>query len=332
MAPKALQDLPAATGVEEIEPMTFGARPGASDVPYNASEIVALADSRFLLCDNNIGDALYELRLQPDGRMSCPLVRRPLVGVVPGMVDDLETLTMVEDGQRRFIFAMPSLCLKHRKKRHKKKSRRGKECLARGGLLRIGVGLDDRLEAEVLPTFRAWLIENAPELGPSPRYLPDDGGLNVEGLAWDADAHAILLGVRSPVFDGRPLILRVRVRDVGAPWTLSNLEMLPSVMLDVESSGGEQGVRGIEYDTLRRAMLVVIGHSTRESKAPFSLYSWDGGLRGTARRFPHVRFRPGMKVEGVVHGTVGGRGALVFVDDGGGYQVVWDDDPRLRQP
>jgi hypothetical protein len=36
-----------------------------------------------------------------------------------------------------------------------------------------------------------------------------------------------------------------------------------------------------------------------------------------------------MKAEGVAPGTIGGRGAVVFVDDGGGYQVVWDDDARL---
>jgi hypothetical protein len=38
-----------------------------------------------------------------------------------------------------------------------------------------------------------------------------------------------------------------------------------------------------------------------------------------------------MRVEGVAPGKVGGRGAIVFVDDAGGYQLLWDDDPRLEQ-
>jgi hypothetical protein len=37
-----------------------------------------------------------------------------------------------------------------------------------------------------------------------------------------------------------------------------------------------------------------------------------------------------MKVEGVTHARIDGRGAIVFVDDSGGYQVLWDDDPRLK--
>src|SRR5262245_8262462 len=55
-----------------IKSIAFGERPGAE--PYNASEIVAIADSRFLFCDNNISDALFELRLQADGTMASPLI------------------------------------------------------------------------------------------------------------------------------------------------------------------------------------------------------------------------------------------------------------------
>jgi hypothetical protein len=65
-----------------IKPIAFGERPGPQ--PHNASEIVAIDDSRFLFCDNNIGDALFELRLAADGTMAGPLIRRPLRGIEPG--------------------------------------------------------------------------------------------------------------------------------------------------------------------------------------------------------------------------------------------------------
>jgi hypothetical protein len=42
-----------------------------------------------------------------------------------------------------------------------------------------------------------------------------------------------------------------------------------------------------------------------------------------------VRFHKKFRVEGVTPGTIGGRPALIFVDDRGGYRVLWGDDERL---
>jgi hypothetical protein len=238
-------------------------------------------------------------------------------------------MTRVRTESGGYIVAMPSLSLKRRKGHHDKKSKRGKESPARSGLLRITLGADDQLEAEVLSGFREWLVENAPELGKSPRYLPDDGGLNVEGLGWDPTEGVLLLGVRTPVIEGKPLILRVRLRQVDGPWSLSNLEMVPPVFLAIEDDRGEQGIRTIGFDPPQGAWLIVAGNSTSASKAPFTLYSWDGNPQGVVSHFEDVRFHKRMKVEGVTHGTVGGRGAVVFVDDAGGYQALWDDDSRL---
>ena len=311
-----------------IKPIAFGERPGPE--PYNASEIIALDDSRLLFCDNNIGGALFELRLADDGTMACPLIERPLRGIAPGSVNDLEGMTHVRTASGGFLVVNPSLSLKQRKKSHSKKSKRGKESTDRNCLLRISFGEDDQLEAEVLPAFREWVVENAPELGKSSRYLPDDGGLNVEGLAWDPFEEVLLLGLRTPVIKGKPLILRVRLKRVDGPWHLSNFEMLPSVALAIKADRGEQGVRTMEFDASRGVWLIVVGNSTSASNAPFALYSWDGNAQGLVHHFDRARFHKRMKVEGVTHATVGGRGGIVFVDDCGGYQVLWDDDPRLE--
>jgi hypothetical protein len=310
-----------------IKPIAFE-RPG--DEPYNASEIVALGDSKFLFCDNNVGDALFELQLAADGTLACPLIRRPILGLEPGTVDDLEGMTHVHMDRGSLLIVIPSLSLKKRKKRHKKKTKRGKESTARGCLLRIRFGEDGRLEGDVLPSFREWIVENTPELGKAVRCLPDDGGLNVEGLGWSPADEALLLGLRTPVIDGKPLILRVRIKPVEGPWTLSNFEMLPPVSLAIGDDQGEQGIRTIGFDRPRGEWLVVAGNSTSASKAPFNLYSWDGNPQGIVRHLSNVRFHKRMKVEGVTHGTVHGRGTIIFVDDGGGYQVLWDDDPRLK--
>jgi hypothetical protein len=317
-------------GNESLTPISFGEHPGPE--PYNASEIVAIADSRFLFCDNNVGDGLFELQLAADGQMARSLIRRPLQGIETEAVDDLECMTYVQSQGRVFLFVSPSFSLKQHQRHHKKKSQRGKLSAARSCLLRISIGADDQLSAELLSGFRQWLVERAPELGKSPRYLPDDGGLNIEGLAWSPSEQALLFGVRTPVIDHRPLILRVRLKRIDGPWDLSNFEMLPPIVVATKTDRGEVGIRSIEFDRSRGVVLIVVGNSTSKSKAPFALYSWDGNPEGRVQHFPAVQFHKRMKVEGVTHGQVAGRGAIVFVDDAGGYQLLWNDDPRLKWP
>src|SRR5215471_14806165 len=82
---------------------------------YNASGVVPLADSRFLFCDNNSGDALFELDLAEDGRKKGPLIRRPLQGLAPDAIDDMEAMTLAEEKGRRFIFVASSLSIKKSK-------------------------------------------------------------------------------------------------------------------------------------------------------------------------------------------------------------------------
>jgi hypothetical protein len=313
---------------QRIRPISFGEQPGPE--PHNASEVVAIDDSRFLFCDNNIGDGLFELRLAGDGSMACPLIRHPIRGIEPGSMDDLEGLTQATDGGSRFLFASPSFSLKRRKGRHRKKSRRGKPTDARSCLLRVRIGENTAPEAEVLSGFREWLVECAPELEKASRRLPDDDGLNVEGLAWSPADQALLLGVRSPVVDGRALVIRVRTRQIDGPWDLTNFELLPSVLLELPGDGEEQGIRAMEFDPSRGMFLIITGNATSAGEAPFRLLAWDGNEDGRVQHFDRVRFHRKMKVEGVTHGWIGGRGAVVFVDDAGGYQVLWDDDPRLK--
>ena len=145
-----------------IKPIAFE-RPGPE--PYNASEIVALDDATFLFCDNNIGDALFELRLAADGTMACPLVGRPLSGIAPGSVDDLEGMAYVPTAGGSLLIVSSSLSLRKRKGRHSKKSERGKASPSRNCLVRISFGEGGRLEAEVLEAFREWIVEKCSGAG-----------------------------------------------------------------------------------------------------------------------------------------------------------------------
>src|SRR5262249_21365479 len=154
-------------------------------------------------------------------------------------------------------------------------------------------------------------------------------GLNVEALSWDPKEQALLFGLRTPVIDGKPLILRVRPKKFAGPWELSNLEVLPPLSLAIKDGDGQSGIRAMTLDQSTGITLITVGNATSSSKARFRLYSWDGNKQGIVRYFKDVKFHKKMKVEGVARGTIDGRGAVVFVDDGGGYQFLWEDDSRL---
>jgi hypothetical protein len=297
-----------------IDSIPFGEINGKDE--YNASGIVPLADARFLICDNNTNDALFELDLTPDGQKKGPLIRRPLQGLQSGAVDDLEDMTLVEENGRRYVFVISSLYVK--------KAKKDALDVPPSGVLRVTVNPDDTLSAENMPGFREWLIGAYPQLAAAAQTKPDDGGLNIEGFTWDNRRHAFLFGVRTPVPDGKPMVLPVKVKDLSGPWTTGNLEAQPPVQLSVEAALGEQGIRGLSNEPDRDAFLVITGKSISDSKAPFALYEWSGAAGGAVRRLD-VAFAKKMKPEGVTRGTIGGRKALVITDDNGGFQVVWAD-------
>jgi hypothetical protein len=121
----------------------------------------------------------------------------------------------------------------------------------------------------------------------------------------------------------------VRPRRIDGPWTLDNLEMLPPLRLKPPKADGDSGIRAMSLDPSTGMSLLILGNATSQSKARFKLYTWDGNPRGVVRHVKDVKFHKRMKVEGVTRGSVGGRPVVLFLDDGGGYQVLWGDDPRL---
>jgi hypothetical protein len=270
----------ASTGVRVITPIPFGELNDGEE--YNASGVVPLGDSRFLFCDNNAADALYELDLNSDGRMRKGLIRRPLKGLADDSIDDLEGMTLAEENGRQFVFVASSLCLKKNREDPDEKPFR----VPSNGLLRVEVNQDRGLSAENMPGFRDWLIRNEPDLADAATRKPNDEGLNIEGLAWDHSRHALLFGVRSPAPEGKLLVIPVKVSDLAGPWTTDNLEALAPILLSPEPAPDAQGIRSLEYIEDLGSFLVVVGNSLEHSKIPFTLYEWDGRAAGALRRLP----------------------------------------------
>ncbi|MBK6426981.1 MAG: hypothetical protein IPF82_12525 [Blastocatellia bacterium] len=298
-----------------IAPIEFAEKNGKE--VFNASGIVPVGDSRFIFVDNNTNDALLELQLTPNGQAAKPITRLPLQGLPEKSVDDIEDLALAEIGGRRYIFATPSLSIKPGSKK------KGKDDKARpSALLRIAIGEDGSLAAEAMPEFREWFVANVPAIAPTAMNDPDYGGLNIEGLGWDPVRQALLFGIRTPALANGALVVPIRLKDPAGPWNSGNLEAQTPIILKIENVGSDQGVRGMSTGRDGKGFYVVVANATSDDKAGFSVYEWDGNAEGVVKRLPYT-FAKKMKPEGLAVGTVGGKPALVFVDDNGGYQVVW---------
>lgn len=305
----------------------FGNRPGpGGNMPYqiniltpipfeernegeiiNASGIVPIADSRFLVVDDRTDDAFFELALTPEGKKAGPLVRRQIAGLTPGEVEDLEDSAYLEHDGKRFIVAVSSL------EKHEGES-------TDAGLIRVTIGEGGALGGEPMPGFRDWLIASYPELSDAP------GGpeyLDVQGIVWDPARDALLLGVRSETRTGEPLVVPVRVKNWSGAWSTDNLERMRSVTLRLGDASGAKGIRGIARRPDRNEFVVIVGAAVGH-RPPFRLYAWDGNDAGTVSEIPNVLFDPTTRPEGITYGTVGGKAAAIVVDDNGGYYVIWE--------
>ena len=79
-------------------------------------------------------------------------------------------------------------------------------------------------DAESISGLKKFLVENVAELRQDAEKTGKDGGLNIEGLAWDARRGRLLLGLRSPIVDGHALVVPLTLRDKGGAFSIDNME------------------------------------------------------------------------------------------------------------
>ncbi|MCC9179641.1 hypothetical protein [Mycolicibacterium mageritense] len=272
-------------------------------LPLDASGVVRVGKRRLAFINNRDPHALYEFSLKADGTQRRPVSRRPLRGLPDGSLTDPEGLAQIEtDGLRQLVVAS-SL------------SARPGRFPTRDGLVRIRYTPEGELRGEAMTGFRRWLLSRYPSLAAAAQQLPDRGGLNIEGLAWDPVRCDLLLGVRSPTRDGQASVIRIHL-DLAAPWTVAALQAGPITHIR-SGTVPAQGVRDISYDTARGEFLVVLGRSAGGDRVPFELCTWSGN--GAAAEVLRVEFESSMKPEGVAVFDIDGLRRVVIVDDAGGF-------------
>jgi hypothetical protein len=295
----------------KVKSTPFGEKNGK--VPFNASGVTQVGQHRFVFVDNHDPAALFELVLDDDDAEAERIARRPLAGVAGGALRDPEGLARVDvDGEILLVVAS-SLCAAGTNRSD--------------GLVRARYTRHGDLHAEPMVGFRAWLLRQLPSLAMAGEREPDAGGLNIEGLAWDSRAGALLFGLRGPAEPGEIALIRISVDVAAASWTTSSLGPPSIVRARVPKSTAIQGIRDISYDEETGDFLILVGRSTSGSDAPFQLGTWNGSSDKV--RLLDVAFHRSMKPEGVTTFRSGDKTKILIIDDGGGYAVL--DHPGMDQ-
>ncbi|MDT5324935.1 MAG: hypothetical protein QOF25_2087, partial [Mycobacterium sp.] len=281
--------------------------------PFNASGVAQVGPHRFVFVDNHDPSALFELVLDDDDAEAERIARRPLAGVAGGALRDPEGLTRVDVDGEIFLIVASSLCAAGTNRSD--------------GLVRARYTPHGALHAEPMVGFRAWLLRHEPSLAMAGEREPDAGGLNIEGLAWDPHAGALLFGLRGPADPGEIVLIRIPVDAGSAPWTTSSLGAPSIVRARVPKSTARQGIRDVSYDEKTGDFLILLGRSTSKSDAPFELSTWNGSSDKV--RLLDVAFHRSMKPEGATTFSSGDETKILVVDDGGGYAVF--DHPGMDQ-
>jgi Protein of unknown function (DUF3616) len=172
---------------------------------------------------------------------------------------------------------------------------------------------------ESIAGLKSFLTENVAELREVSESLGKDGGLNIEGLAWDPRQGRLLLGLRSPVVDGHALLIPLRLRDRRGAFSLDNLEVEGSKAIRLSLEG--LGVRAIEYDGRAKIFKLISGAAENQKQTEFVLWDWNGNEQHPVLRQTD-RFEQSLKPEGVARATVGSRDFIIIVFDASGYIVL----------
>jgi hypothetical protein len=171
---------------------------------------------------------------------------------------------------------------------------------------------------ETIPNLREFLLENVSELKAEGDKPGKEGGLNIEGLAWDPKHSRLLLGLRSPQINGNALIVSVALRNAGDSFAIDNLKVGSAIQLPLEGLG----IRDIQYDSRMDSFLIISGAPEHhERKLGFKLWEWSGDStdQDSGLQLLVEKLDEGMKPEGVTHFKFGGGEFIFIVGDASAY-------------
>jgi hypothetical protein len=174
-------------------------------------------------------------------------------------------------------------------------------------------------DVESISGLKRFLTENVAELRGMGDRSYKNGGINIEGIAWDPQGRSLLLGFRSPVVNGQALVVSLKLREQSAAFSYDNLQLAEPAAIRLSLGGA--GVRSIEYDELSKGFRIIAGAAMKNEKVDFKLWEWNGDANQPALR-ELDNFDSKLKPEGVTRVAAGGRDFTFIVFDTSGYAAI----------
>jgi hypothetical protein len=206
---------------------------------YEPSAAEQLPDGRVFVVEDEMAHAVAILTIQGDEN--------------PRLPDDFEGIAVDNDG---FVYAITS----HSREKD------GKVYAQREQFIRFRLDGNEPREMVAYGNLKSDIAAAHPLLAESTAItdVKNAGGFNIEGLSFDRDERAMLIGFRSPQADGKAVLVRLGARAVIGP------EM---ILLDMKGDG----VRGMAYDPRLEGFLIISGPTSRARSLNFGLWFWNGG-------------------------------------------------------
>ena len=252
-----------------------------------------------LFVDDDSTNEVFWMRLGADRKQSGAI---KTVNIATSIID-LEGIT--EDGEYFYVVGSQS-------------KSRGADLV---GLARFKFDANTQQASgtEAVSGLREFLAENVAELRGMEDTKYGEGGINIEGIAWDPVNKRLLLGMRSPVVEGQALVVPVKMRDSKAAFSLDNLEVEGRKAIRLPLGGA--GIRSIEYDDSRKAFYVISGAGPNSEKIDFKIWEWNGNEATPGLRELQT-FDRRLKPEGITRVSTGSGDFTFIVFDTSGYAAT----------
>ncbi|GEM_PF-562727 len=274
----------------------------AGNMVYEASGVVQVPNSEgvYFVVDNR-RDQIFYMRLDENGKQSGDIK----VITTGAEAADPESISY----NNSFMYVMSSL------------SKDGDK----NALLRFPFDANTQTitgKVEVIRDIRQFLIANVPELKAVEERGMDEGGVNVQGLAWDASNDRWLLGLRAPLVNGKAMVIPLKLKNPQGEFASSNLTIPePPILLSL----GGLGIRDMQYDTRTATFLMIAGDATSGGTSGYVFYEWNGSAdqsKPESNPVESKRLDATMKPEGIARIRVAGKEMIFIVGDGGSYLPI----------